>query len=269
MNYGHKRKEKLSLYKSTYYPELADGIWKNNKRSYAHILPEANKFDNLLPTYRDSFIAYLNKHSQIELHSDFHHLNSSQAMCFNFFFPLFEEQKLEWITEFLGLKNVSIDYNTACFEKDGIEARFGSRPTSFDFYFETTGGEKLHFEIKYTEADFGKAAVNAEKFDAVYSKFLQPLHPVLHTSENFYKNYQILRNLIHIDNNSFVIFIYPQQNYGVGSGVERVKSEFLVKNYHHYFRSVTWENLVDHVSHLAKDSRLETQFQDFEIKYLQ
>lgn len=267
MNFSDKTKDKLATYKATTFPDLGNGLWKKNKQPYPHILPEDNKFDNLLPTYRDRLIAYLDK-QQIKLHSDFHHLNSSQAMCFNFFFPLYEKRTLELITDFLGLANETVNYDTVCFEKDGLEAKFGRRPTSFDFLFETTSGKRLHFEIKYTEVEFGKAKINSNKFDSVYSKFLKPLKSSFHSSQPFFANYQILRNLIHIDDNSFVVFVYPQDNARVSKGADRVKSDFLISNYHDHFFATTWDKLFDSVLNATTNINIKTQLADFKNKYL-
>lgn len=267
MNFSDKTKSRLANYKTTNFPDLRDGLWKKNKQSYPHILPEDNKFENLLPTYKDRLIVYLDK-QQIKLHSDFHHLNSSQAMCFNFFFPLYQERTLELITDFLGLTNETVNYETVCFEKDGLEAKFGRRPTSFDFFFETNSGKKLHFEIKYTEGEFGKANINLDKFDNVYSKFLLPLNSSFHSSHPFFDNYQILRNLIHIDDTSFVIFVYPQDNDGVRSGANRVKTDFLVSNFHNHFFAATWEKLFDSVSTTTTNTQIKAQLADFKLKYL-
>ena len=267
MSFQDKTKTKLAKYKSDNFPELENGKWKNNKKSYPHILPEDSKFENLLPSYKKEFLKYFGHHV-IKLHSDFHHLNSSQAMCFNFFFPLYHERKLEVVTDFLGLKNETIKYDNVWFEKEGLEAKFGRRPTSFDFYFETTSGKKLHFEIKYTEGGFGKAKINTDKFEGVYSKFLKPINSIFHRSQQFFDNYQILRNLIHIDDNSYVIFIYPQDNKGVSKGADKVKSDFLIPSFHDHFFSATWENLFANVSNSIVDSKLKTQFLDFKDKYL-
>lgn len=267
MNFSDRTKDRLASYKATAFPHLQCGLWKKNKQPYPHILPEDNKFDNLLTTYRDSLITYLDE-QQIKLHSDFHHLNSSQAMCFNFFFPLYQERTLELITDFLGLTNETVNYDTVCFEKNGLEVKFGRRPTTFDFFFETTSGKRLHFEIKYTEGEFGKAEIDSDKFDSVYSKFLKPLNISFHSSQSFFDNYQILRNLIHIDDNSFVIFVYPQDNDGVSSGAARVKTDFLVPNYHDHFFAATWDKLFDCVSNPMTNTKFKTQLADFRNKYL-
>ncbi|MCO5252466.1 MAG: hypothetical protein M9949_13750 [Candidatus Kapabacteria bacterium] len=267
MKFSYETKARLANYKKTNFPDFPDGFWRMNKKSYHHILPEDKRDHNLLPTYRKALVEYLEK-KHIKLHMDFHHLNSSQAMCFNFFFPLYIERKLELITEFLGLANETVNYDTVCFEKKGIEAQFNRRPTCFDFFFETMSGKKLHFEIKYTEEEFGKAKINSQKFDEVYSKFLRPLKPSFHDTRKFFSNYQILRNLIHIDDNSYVIFIYPEGNDKVRSGAERVKTEFLESNYHGHFFAATWDKLFVSVSNSTTNQSIQQQLSGFKEKYL-
>jgi hypothetical protein len=267
MNFSDKTKKRLENFKATIFPNLGNGQWKKNKKYYPHILPEDSKLYNLLPTYRDVLIEYINK-QHIKLHSDFHHLNSSQAMCLNFFFPFFKEKQMKLITDFIGFSDETIDYNTVAFEKHGLEAKLRRRPTYFDFYFETTSGKKLYFEIKYTEGSFGKAIVNSNKFDNVYSKFLKPLNNSFHSEQEFFNNFQILRNLIHIDDNSFVVFVYPQDNRGIRRDAERVKSDFLNSTYHNNFFSVTWEMLFESVYSSTKNTTISKQLDDFKAKYL-
>jgi hypothetical protein len=267
MNFSEKTKKRLSEFKNEKFPGLENGKWKKNNKSYPHILPEENKLDNLLQPYKNEFIDFL-KTQNIKLHSDFHHLNSSQAMCFNFFFPLYYERNLEIITDFLGFKNETINYDSVCFEKDGLEAEFGRQPTSFDFYFKTQSGKKLFFEIKYTEGGYGKAKINSGKFDQVYSNFLKPINFNFHNPQPFFDNYQILRNLVHIDENSYVIFIFPKDNNSVKKDSERVKSEFLIENFQEHFFSVYWESIFSKVSDSMTISKMSKQYSDFKEKYL-
>jgi len=262
----------LTKYKKINFPLMANGFWKINNKSYPHILPEENKYDNLLPIYKKKLIDYLDNNN-IKLHSDFHHLNSSQAMCFNFFYPLILEKKLELVTDFLELKDKTIKYETVCFEKDGKDKMKGRRPTNFDFYFETISGKKMYFEIKYTETEFGKAKNDKEhndKFDNIYSKLLNPLKEEFHLKEVFFNNYQILRNLIHIDENSYVVFIYPQDNLKIKEKAEKVKDEILNKKFHDNFKSVTWEDLFSFVQNKIidiKPKQLVLQMKEFKEKY--
>ena len=274
MDFSTKIKKYLSGYKNKIYPNLDNGIYKKNKKTYTHILPQASQFFNLLPTYRDELVDYLTN-KQVQLHTDFHHLNSSQAMCFNFFYPIYIQQNLELITDFLELKNEVINYNSVRFEKKGLEAKLGSRkPTSFDFYFETTSGKKIYFEIKYTENGFGKDTQKdlekrKIKFDKYYSNSLKSLNSLYHKEQSFSENYQILRNLIHIDENSYVVFLYPYDNYGIRSEAEKVKSDFLISDYHNHYFSVCWESFFEYILTSSIHKKTQCQLKDFKEKYLE
>ena len=93
MGYNQLIKRHLSDYKIKTLGIRRDGIWKQNGRRYPHILPEDREILYILPVYREDFCDYLDTKG-IKLHQDFHHLNSSQAMCFNLFFPFLVENKL-------------------------------------------------------------------------------------------------------------------------------------------------------------------------------
>ena len=60
-----------------------DGPWSRNSVSYPHILPVAHQNLNFLERYRSEMVAYLASEPSVKQHQDFHHLNSSQAMCLN------------------------------------------------------------------------------------------------------------------------------------------------------------------------------------------
>src|SRR5579884_3038714 len=91
-NYSTELKAHLSQYKVSTMKILENGIWRKNKRPYPHILPFKHQDLNILKPFRPEFWGYHAK-SAITLHHDFHHLNSSQAMCFNLFFPLISDEK--------------------------------------------------------------------------------------------------------------------------------------------------------------------------------
>ncbi len=269
MTFTEKIKKHLSHYKVDKFPSLKDGVWKQNKKPYAHILPEENKFENLLQSYKIILQDYIYKEN-IKLHSDFHHLNSSQAMCLNFFFPLFYEHKLDMITEFLGFEHEEINYESICFEKEGLEYELGSsRPTSFDFYFETFSAKKIYFEIKYTENKFGKSNdCDVNKFNKYYIKSLEPINSNFHNACSFFEHYQIFRNLIHIRENSFVVFIYPKNNEGIRKESEKVTKEYLKPQFHLNFFDIHWENIFDFIAQRHKMGDFKRQLNEFKEKYL-
>ncbi|MFH1005583.1 MAG: hypothetical protein V1781_08880, partial [Bacteroidota bacterium] len=125
----------------------------------------------------------------------------------------------------------------------------------------------LYFEIKYTESEFGKAKINVDKFANVYSKHLTTLNSQFHTSKMFFDNYQILRNLIHLGDNSFVTFVYPIENKGINSGANKVKTDFLIPRFHNNFLIATWENIFKSIKTNKLNDRLVNQMNEFEEKY--
>jgi hypothetical protein len=239
-NFAKKVQEHLSTYKRNVLDIHVDGKYKGIP--YGHILPDLREMwaQNFLPSIRESLSRYVRQKVQqkhIELHTYFHHLNSSQAMCLNFFYPLLETKKLEIILPLLSgrFNDEMIDYdsdNSVRFEKDGQENDWLCKnnaniirddPTSFDFYFRTKSGKKFFFEIKYTESGFGKEKSDdehIEKFNKVYKKHLSHIKDEYHTANRFLDHYQIMRNLVHIDDESFVVFIYPSQNKGIVKGIK-------------------------------------------------
>lgn len=260
----------LESYKSQ-SPELANlpkGKYTFRKKSYEfnHILPRNERSKNFITSYRKSFIEskYYKKNS---MHIFSHHLNSSQAMCINFFFPLVCEEQLFLITDILGFPTEKIPYNKAEFEKAGKEPE-GS--TSFDFYFETESGKKFYFEIKYTEGEFGKAdndSRHTAKFEKVYQHMLEPLTEEYQTKSKFLQNYQILRNLIHIDKDSYVIFLYPDGNKKIKKQAEAAKMEMLAVDFKDHFFPITWEALFEKVTRSHIKEKLKDQYGEFSKKY--
>jgi len=268
MNSYKKIINHLTDYKTKNFPDIPDGTYRG--KTYGHILSKPYQLENFIRTYRNDILSS-RLYSLDKLHIYFHHLNSSQAMCINFFFPLCQEHKLEVVTDFLGLQNEKVNYDTVCFEKEGKDGEGGRRPTKFDFYFETLSKKKIFFEIKYTENEFGKAKNDADhidKYDNVYSKYLLPINSNYRSREQFFDNYQILRNLIHIDKNSFVVFLYPSENKRINAGAEKAKSELLTASFKDNFFAVTWEKLFEAVFNSATETKLKSHLTEFKEKYL-
>ncbi len=272
MAYDKDIKENLADYKTKYFPLLENGIWRRNKVTYPHILPIGKECCNLLPIYREDTLKYLNDKKEVKLHPNFHHLNSSQAMCFNFFFPLLKERELEVVLKAIGIQNEKVDYNRPCFEKESeIEkSNKNYRATNFDFYIETMTGKKIYFEVKYTEQGFGKAKkdiAHFEKFDTVYRHNLNSIQNKYHDREFFLKNYQILRTLICISDNSYVVFLYPNENRIVKIQAESAKKDFLKKELINNLINQTWEDLISYTEVNVRNSNIKKQLKDFKEKY--
>ncbi len=206
-------KARLADHKAGVLRIVENGIWRKNRKSYPHILPIPDQQLNILPAIRESFWRWFQGRG-IKLHSDFHHLNSSQALCFNLFFPLMldGEQHLSMLGDALGISSDFTD--GACFEFQPHDAE----GTSFDFAVPRRGGGRVYFEIKYTESKFGAASADERhltKFKEIYEprvagRFEQPYCTV----KGFLAHYQIVRNIWHLSETSDdrVVFLFPRGN---------------------------------------------------------
>jgi hypothetical protein len=283
MEYQDQVKSHLSTYKKKHFPDMVDGIWKRkNKKGIEKIVTleyafskesTGDKYHNLLSEYRDAFLAskFMLGADRIHLHMHFNHLNSSQAMCINFFYPLIKEGRLELISEYLGFLDETIDYDSAVFEKDSeIDSQEGHRPTNFDFYFKTKSGKQLYFEVKYTENEFGQTKDDVEhrdKFNKVYKEIMEPIEDRFKQPELFFKNYQIIRNLIHVGKDKYVIFLYPAENIKIKEGASKAHYEILRKDYQGYFFDKHWADIFQYVNVRVTDSTLRKHLESFQEKY--
>ena len=128
MSFQSQLKDHLGDYKISNLGILEDGFWRS--KPYRHILPEELYKLNILETIRDEFWDYFETRQGPNLHKDFHHLNSSQAMCFNLFFPLFNDKSFQnvFLSEILGCDDTGIvkqDFEVVIEEEEG---------TNFDFF---------------------------------------------------------------------------------------------------------------------------------------
>lgn len=181
-----------------------------------------------------------------------------------------QEKKLDIIIHALNLHNDSVDYNSVRFEKDS-DIELNSRPTSFDFYFKTNKNKNIHFEIKYTEQEFGKAKRDQKhfnKYERIYKNRCSVINSKYRNRDSFLNNYQLMRNLIHLSDNSYVVFIYPINNKKIKEQAEFAKSDFVKSKFQQNVINLTWEQLLGFVETNIKNSKdLILQVTDFKDKY--
>lgn len=267
--------EKLVEYKKAQKDLCILGPDIYRDKPYDHILPLVDKKyknkSNIIEYYRDDF--YKSELSKIKYHTYFHHLNSSQAMCINFFYPLIKESQLNIVLEILNIKG-AVDYKETCFEKEGKETE--GRKTNFDFYIRTNT-LNLYFEIKYTEPNYSSARDDGEhkrKYERVYRPFLtknKAIRDEYKEMELFFKNYQILRNLLHIDGESYVIFVYLKDNPDMQQGIEKIYDKILIEQYLGHFIAIDWHELFEKVMiklNLSGNEKLQDHYNEFQKKYL-
>jgi hypothetical protein len=265
---GQYKKNKLKII------EPGEYLYNGEIKLYDHILPKDEMKLNIIEKYRDDF--FNSSYAQIKFHRYAHHLNSSQAMCINFFYPLIQEELLEKIAETLRIPG-HIIYNSenVCFEKESELEPDGERKTNFDFFIKLDTGVKIYFEIKYTESEFGKAKNDGEhqaKFQRTYQPLLEKCDAIKEAFKNeayFLNNYQIMRNILHIDKDSYVVFIYPQKNVGFRTAALQQRKDVVTSEYTSHFVFFTWEGLLEQLEYRLKDHDLKKYYaSEFRAKYL-
>jgi hypothetical protein len=222
-SYESRLKRHLTRYKRQRLGISLNGTWDG--KSYSHILPLDLKWLNIIETIRHELGVFLGTRPKVRLHRYFHHLNSSQAMAFNLFFPFFMTHKMA-SGSFL---------NALGLEKEPVKAAefehvVDAERTNFDFFIELASGAQIFFEVKLSEREFGKGVDNAarqKKLSMIYRKRLEgTVLPKCLEPETFFANYQILRNLCYAkpEINSRVVFIFPKANESLRNGQDFIAS---------------------------------------------
>ena len=199
INYQNTLKSHLARYKKTNLGIIEDGLWRG--KPYPHILPKDLYRLNILETIREEFWDYCESENfglNQKRHLNFHHLNSSQAMCFNLLFP-FVMENCRYLPVLLDtLKFPKKNVLEVSFEKI-IDEREG---TNFDFYIKYKNGKQILFEVKLSENSFGSAKndeSHIKKYNEIYKN---PLKKVVTKKFQepplFFKNYQLIRHFYYL-----------------------------------------------------------------------
>ena len=250
------------------------GTWIKNNKPYSHLLERVSLRLNIIETYRSEFWAEkkVGNLGDFNLHPCFHHLTSSQAMCFNLFFPFLNDGLRHMPMLLKALDLPMGDVAEAVFEKM-MDAKEG---TAFDFFLRDKDGCQVTFELKLTETDFGATKQDEKhegKFRNIYAPMAEKiLNPEFAEMKAFLKNYQFLRNLIYIGaaRNSSCLFVLPKAN-PVFIGVEKRLDAALLPEFRSKARVVWLEDIVTTLAKLAQSSgdvRLLYHLEAFGEKYL-
>jgi Restriction Endonuclease associating with ARP len=276
MNFCRSICQHLAKYKTDALGVQAPGLFLYRGRwvEKAHILPVSDGQRrgelNILPYRNVPFFA--RGYSRIKYHQYFHHLNSSQALCLNLFYPLMEEDQLNLVTAFLGIEAPTP--LVATFEKQS-EIEQAERRTNFDFHLGWPRANNIFFEVKYSEDGFGKANSDAEhtrKFQEMYSHLVNRASGFLSTScreEAFFlAHYQILRNLVHLNRDSYVVFLFPWANSKVRQQASDAVKQALTDAGRERVRLVYLEDFTAFLDARCEGTPLADYLMGFRRKYL-
>lgn len=192
-------------------------------RTYRHVLPHRLGFLNILEGVRAEVQDYLRAHPSIRLHRYFHHLNSSQALTLNLFYPFLANSRDlgHVLTNALG---VAGDVYAWQFEAipDGAEG------TNVDVAWRSSEGGQVFCEVKLSEGEFGAANQDARHRRKRVSVYLPRLRGLVNDSllgeRQFFHHYQLLRNiaLLGDDAKKQLIILVPKENDRLRPALEHV-----------------------------------------------
>ncbi|MDP3024795.1 MAG: hypothetical protein Q8O10_04605 [candidate division Zixibacteria bacterium] len=277
ISFQNKVRSHLGEYKEKHLLISKKGIYRG--KEYSHILPQELYRLNILEMFRKEFWEYfdnLHDENKIKRHKCFHHLNSSQALTFNLFFPFLRDKRKKLLFRILDLHR---DLKTTmCFEK--ILSK--EEGTNFDFFIEFSSGQKVFFEVKYSENSFGKAKENerhTRKYSEIYRKKLYKKvnNQFIENRKCFFEHYQILRNISYlsdkVDNpneKTFLYFIYPKANESLLVYKDIILNTILLPSYKENVHILFIEDMIEELDYLVEpsDCELKSFIRCFKEKYL-
>jgi hypothetical protein len=215
MPYHEQLNKHLVAYKRDVLGLTEPGVFRYRGRDVLvdHILRVDSSWLNLVEPSRTMVQKYCKAHPGFRRHRYFHHLNSSQAFALNLFFPFFEggSPSASALLRALGQGRALLNWEPEAMpdEREG---------TNIDATWDTTDQCRTICEVKLSERDFGKARHDARhlwKLRTIYKPVLRAhVDPALLRPEEFFKSYQILRNVWHMVQveSGQLLFLLPREN---------------------------------------------------------
>lgn len=212
--YKERLLQHLGVYRREQLGVIDPGVfrYRGQDMKVEHVLPKEHGWLNIPSETRSVVQAYVARR-KLRLHRYFHHLNSSQAFALSLFVPYFEgaAEASTALLAALGQRSTLESWEAEAIP-DPAEA------TNLDARWSTSDGVETFCEVKLTEAEFGTAsddAVHRAKLESIYAPRLSGVvDPSLLAPREFFKAYQILRNLWHAagSQTARLVFIYPRQH---------------------------------------------------------
>ncbi|MFH5836224.1 PGN_0703 family putative restriction endonuclease [Proteiniclasticum sp. C24MP] len=248
----------------------------HNGRTYSHILPEKYYEMNFSREVKEKLVGskYL---SSIHWHRYSHHLNSSQVMAVNFFYPLLRYRELDTLLGLMGMEDEIIyDPSHISFSKISEIENTQGRKTCFDFYFKLKSGKDVYVVAKYTEGCYERALDEdyLRKYEETYRPLLEQSEIIKEEHKNqkvFLENYSCMRNLVHLSRDSYLLVIYPRENWKVRSKALTAEEKILKDDFKGHYLPVVWEDLLELLIEKMKNNDVarfyESWFKDKYFRY--
>ena len=177
-------------------------------------------------------------------------------MCYNFFRPyiIIERNKtcpndalIDLLSKYIAINQCD---DAECHFEYVQGGEYEGEDTNFDFYLKSDETE-VFFEIKYTEAGFGKCENDdrhKDKFARIYNGLIKKCPAIKDSitfNDEFRKNYQLFRNSIRATGkNKYVIFIYDENNQYCKDQLDEFLKKYITDDYKNMnIIGITWQDL--------------------------
>ncbi len=264
-SYNIRLREHLVAYKRNVLGITPSGTWRQHE--YGHILPVGRRERNITEPYRDEFWDYWSEQEKRgkHLHEGFPHLNSSQGLCFNLFFPFLanDGQLVGPLSAALGLPNQT---------SEKAEFEYRAPDGSYVDFFLSNKERDAYFEVKLSETGFGGAPEDEEhirKVDRIYAGRGLRFMPSFCERKLFLDNYQILRTIwqMRLDSDDEIFFVYPKANEYLREA-EAVIRGCTLPALRARVHIVYLEDLLDSIERLRLNDRARAHYRQFRDKYV-
>jgi hypothetical protein len=273
VNYQERLRSHLVKYKFRALGVLANVAWKGPRTGalaeQPHILPPEHARLNILAPYRERFWAEFDRGEGRPLHRDFAHLNSSQAMCFNLFYPLVVDPA--WAGAFVqSVLSVKGTPRSLAFEY----VAGADEDTQFDFFAHLDSGAKIYFATKLAELGFGTVDLASREREKLLQRYAPRLAGLVDAKwlepDAFFRRYQLLRQLACLDQPQNLLYIVvPRANPSLQQALS-ILPEIATGPLQERVRVLYLEEALERVKPLlrGRDETLKNHYREFREKYL-
>jgi hypothetical protein len=274
MNYQERLRAHLVKYKFRVLGVLESAAWKGPRTgalaAQPHILPAGHARLNILTPYRERFWSEFERGEGRSLSQDFAHLNSSQAMAFNLFYPLVVDRA--WAGAFvqgvLGRKASAV--RAAAFEY-AEQPREGNH---FDFFVELESGERLCFEARLAELGFRSLDLAPREREALLARYAPRLSGLVDAKwlepDAFFRRYEMLRTLACLQRPQSRLYLcVPRANESLAQALSllpEMAAGALAERVH----VLHLEDALERIKPLlrGRDEALKSHYREFRDKYI-
>ena len=260
----------LTQYKRDVLGVEEDGVWVMKNETRPHLLPISEMWLNILPLIRDDFREYFAcADPKLKLHRDFHHLNSSQAMGFNLFFPIIRSEEWDRLLKAILCSNEQVLGHKFEHVPDPIEF------TNLDFWMKRADSSEVHIEVKLTETAFGRVSptseVHLEKLKNTYRNRLDGKIGSDASDAVLLEHYQLMRIVsgLNLSRSDEAVVIAPAANVSIRRQFNLFQDR-LLPSIASRVRLVALESVVAALteSEIVKQAEFAGSYEEFKTKYL-